>query len=593
MRPWVRAACVVSVAVSSAGALAASPAPAGLLHDTVERYWQESLALDPISATFLGDHRYDAELPVDIGIAHIARHYSLERRYLKILSALEPGSLAPADRLTYDIFKADRVLAVEGFRYQGELLPVNQYGGLPQLMAELGSGRSAQPFATTQDYENWLRRIDRFGPWVDQAIENMRRGADKGYVQPRVLVERLLPPLDKLIAADPAKSLFMQPVAAFPAGVPERDRARLRAAYLAAVTTRLNPDYTRLRDYLRDQYLPRTRVTVGWSELPLGRAWYAYEVRRWTTTQLTPDQVHETGLAEVRRLGADLDHLIADSGFKGGRKAFLDGLRTDPRFYFDKEEDLLAGYADLKARVRARLPEQFDLMPKADFEIRAVDAFRAQSRASAAYEAASPDGARPGVFYVNTDDLKSRPKYSMQELYLHEAEPGHHFQISVQQELSGLPSFRRLGNYGAYVEGWSLYAESLGAPLGLYTDPYDRIGALSDEMWCAVRLVVDTGLHAKGWSRKQAIDYLLANAAIGEADASAAVDRYIAHPGQALTYTIGELKFKELKARAERELGARFDVRAFHHEVLGDGALPLDALDAKVGRWIAAQRAAP
>ena len=602
MRAWIRIAGVVAIAVVASGAIAASPAasppvvsaaPATTLRDTVERYWQESLALDPVNATFLGDHRYDAELPVDISTVHLARRYALERRTLQAIKALDPATLSPADRLSYEVFRGDRELSIEGFRYQSELLPVNQYGGLPQLLAQLGSGQSAQPFATTADYDHWLARLGGFGAWVDQAIENMRRGADKGYVQPRVLIERLLPQLGKLIAADPDQSLFLQPVRSFPAAVPERDRVRLKAAFRDAVVRELNPAYTRLRDYLHDQYLPRTRASVGWSELPLGREWYAYEVRRWTTTRLTPEEVHQKGLAEVRRLGADLDRLIADTGFKGERRAFLDGLRTDPRFYFDKEEDLLAAYADLKARVRARLPEQFDVLPKADFEIRAVEAFRAQARASASYEPPSPDGRRPGVFYVNTYDLKSRPRYAMQSIYLHEAEPGHHFQIAIQQELTGLPSFRRFGDYGAFIEGWGLYAESLGAQLGLYTDPYDRIGALSNEMWRAVRLVVDTGLHAKGWTRQQAVDYLLANTAVGETDANAEIDRYIARPGQALTYKIGELKFRELRARAERELGARFDVRAFHHELLCDGALPLEALEAKIGRWIAVERSKP
>jgi len=593
MRLGIRIASVVASAVVASGAGAASPDPAATLRDTVERYWQESLALDPVNATFLGEHRYDAELPVDIGTAHLARRYALERRYRQAIVAIDPSALTPADRLTYEVFKGDRELAIEGFRYQAELLPVNQYGGLPQQLAQLGSGRSAQPFATTRDYDHWLARIGGFGPWVDQAIENMRRGADKGYVQPRVLIERLLPQLGRLIAQDPDKSLFLLPVQNFPAAVPEAERARLTGAYRNAVVRQLNPAYARLRDYLRDQYLPRTRTSVGWSELPLGRDWYAYEVRRWTTTRLTPEEVHEKGLAEVRRLGADLDRLIADTGFKGERRAFLDGLRGDPRFYFEKEEDLLAAYADLKARVRARLPEQFDVLPKADFEIRAVESFRAQARASASYEPPSADGTRPGIFYVNTYDLKSRPKYAMQSIYLHEAEPGHHFQLAIQQELTALPNFRRFGDYGAFIEGWGLYAESLGTQLGLYTDSYDRIGALSNEMWRAVRLVVDTGLHAKGWTRQQAADYLLANTAVGETDANAEIDRYIARPGQALTYKIGELKFRELKARAERELGSRFDVRAFHHALLEEGALPLDALEAKIGRWIAARRSAP
>jgi uncharacterized protein (DUF885 family) len=588
------------VAAGAIGVAAAAPpsapppaTPAAALATLVESYWQEHLALNPLRATFLGDHRYDAELPNSLSTAHLGRELDLERRYLGRLAAIDEKALTGQDLLTYAVFKRGRELEIEGFRYQAELLPVNQFGGLPQTFAQLGSGTGAQRFVTTRDYENWLKRVDGFVVWVDQAIVNMRRGSARGYVQPKSVVDRTLPQLEQLIAADPAASVFMKPVAAFPKGVPEADQVRLRAAYREAVVRQINPAYQRLHDFLRDEYLPRARSSVAWSELPLGRDWYAYRVRLATTTSLTPEEIHHIGLDEVARIGAEMDRVIAELGFKGDRRAFLDSLRADPRFYFDQEDELLAAYAALKARVRARLPELFDQAPKADFEIRAVESFRAAAQATASYQQPAPDGSRPGIFYVNTYDLKSRPKYAMEEVYLHEAEPGHHFQISIQQELPGLPSFRRYGGYGAYVEGWGLYAESLGKELGLYTDPYSYFGALSGEIWRAIRLVVDTGMHAKGWSRQQALDYLLANSAVGATDAAAEIDRYIAVPGQALTYKIGELKIKELKARAQRELGARYDVRAFHHQILGDGALPLDVLDAKIGRWIAAQKAAP
>jgi uncharacterized protein (DUF885 family) len=598
-RPVLTRWLVALWALYAAGASLAAPPPpaaappAAALAALVEAYWQEHLKLRPLQATFLGDHRYDAELPNNLSTAHLGLEYALEKRYLGQLAAIDDKALAGQDALTYAVFKRGRELELEGYRYPAELLPVNQFGGLPQTFAQLGSGTSAQPFATARDYENWLKRVDGFAVWVDQAIVNMRRGSARGYVLPKVLVERMLPQLEKLIATDPAQSLFMKPVAAFPKGVPAADQPRLRAAYLAAVTQKINPAYQRLHDFVRDEYLPRARATVAWTELPLGRDWYAYRVKLATTTSLTPEEIHQIGLAEVQRISAEMDRVIADLGFKGDRTAFFDALRADPRFYFDKEEDLLAAYGALKARVRARLPEQFDLAPKSDFEIRAVEPFRAAAQATASYQQPAPDGSRPGIFYVNTYDLKSRPKYGMEEVYLHEAEPGHHFQIAIQQELPGLPSFRRFGNYGAYAEGWGLYAESLGRELGLYTDPYSYFGALSGEIWRAIRLVVDTGMHAKGWSRQQALDYLLANSAVGATDAAAEIDRYIAVPGQALTYKIGELKIKELKARAQRELGARYDVRAFHHAILGDGPLPLDVLDAKVQRFIAAQKAAP
>jgi uncharacterized protein (DUF885 family) len=581
-----------------AGVLVQTPAhaleaPAARLHTLFESYWQEQLALEPLDATFLGDHRYDDQLPNSIGAQHLALSLSVERRYLKDLAGIEPGALDTDDRLSFEIFRRDRQQAIEGFRYESELLPFNQFGGLPLLMARLGTGAGAQPFRTVRDYDNWLKRIDGFVTWSEQAITNMRRGVAKGVVQPRVLMERVLPQLANLIVSEPAKSLFYQPVAEFPAGIGAADQARLRTAYVSAIRERLNPAYQRLHDFIRDEYLPETRASVGFSELPLGREWYAYRVRVQTTTDLTPEAIHAIGLGEVTRIGALMDGVIAGLGFKGDRRAFLDSLRADPRFYFEHEEDLLAGYRALKDRVQARLPELFDFAPPADFEIRAVEAFRAQSASSASYQDPAPDGSRPGIFYVNTYDLKSRPKYTMEALFLHEAEPGHHYQVSVNQGLKSLPSFRRFGDYGAYSEGWGLYSESLGKDLGLYGDPYSYFGALSAEVFRAVRLVVDTGLHAKGWTRDRAVEYMLANSALGATDATAEVERYIAVPGQALTYKLGELKIKELKLRAQRELGARFDARQFHRAVLDGGALPLDVLDGKVTRWIGARKSAP
>jgi uncharacterized protein (DUF885 family) len=563
------------------------------LAELVESYWQRSLRLNPIQATFLGDPRYDDRLPNTIGEAWLAESLALQKEYLAKLQAIDPARLSGQDRLTYDIFERDRKAAIEGFRFQAELLPVDQFFGMPQLVAQLGSGTSAQPFQTPQDYENWLKRLDGFVVWVDQAIANMRRGADKGIVQPRVLMERVVPQLDALIVAKPEESVFWRPVAEFPKGVPAGEHERLRAAYRAAIADKVTPALTRLRDFVKDDYLPRTRDTVAFTALPLGPEWYAYLVKQQTTTDLTPDEIHRIGLDEVRRIGAEIDRVAREVGFQGDRRAFFDSLRADPRFYYASEDELLDGYRALRDQVRVRLPEQFDLKPKADFEIRAVEAFRAKAQASASYQPPSPDGKRPGIFYVNTYDLKSRPKYSMQAIYLHEAEPGHHYQIALQQELAALPSFRRFGGETAYFEGWGLYAESLGRDLGMYTDPYDYVGALSAEIWRAIRLVVDTGMHAKGWTRQQSIDYMLANSAVGATDAAAEIDRYIAIPGQALAYKIGELKIKELKARAQRELGPRFDVREFHRQVLVDGALPLAVLEAKIDRWIQATKSAP
>jgi uncharacterized protein (DUF885 family) len=598
--PTAAAATPAGIAPSAAARVAAAStrvaepsAAARELATVVEAYWQRQLELNPLQATFNGEHRYDDRLPNYIGEAWLAEALAVEKEYLQKIEAIDPAKLQGQDRLTWDIFRRDRREEIDGYRFQDELLPINQFFGLPQVMAQLGSGTSAQPFQTVRDYENWLKRIDGFVVWSNQAITNMRRGADKGIVQPRALMERLVPLLDKLIAASPEQSVFWRPVASFGKGVPAGEQGRLREAYRTAIVEKLNPSLVRLRDFVKTEYMPRARETVAFTALPMGKDWYAHRVKAATTTTLTPDQIHQIGLDEVRRIGAEIDRVARDVGFPGDRRAFFDSLRSDPRFYHENEADLLDGYRALKDRVRARLPELFDVKPKADFEIRAVEPFRAAAQASASYMPPSPDGKRPGVFYVNTYDLKSRPKYSMQAIYLHEAEPGHHYQIAIQQELQGLPKFRRFGGYTAYAEGWGLYAESLGRDLGFYTDAYDYVGALSAEIWRAIRLVADTGLHAKGWTRQQAIDYMLANSAIGATDAAAEIDRYIAIPGQALAYKLGELKIKELKARAQRELGPRYDVRAFHRQILIDGALPLDVLDAKIDRWIQQVKSQP
>jgi uncharacterized protein (DUF885 family) len=406
-------------------------------------------------------------------------------------------------------------------------------------------------------------------------------------------MEKVLPQLEPLIAKDPKQSLFYRPVTNFPESFTAEERERFTNAYTKAIATQIVPAYQRLQAFIRDEYLPKTRATVGITSLPNGAEWYAYLVKLQTTTNLTPAEIHDIGLKEVARIRGEMEKVIAQVGFKGDMAAFFAFLRSDPRFYYTKPDDLLDGYRALKSQAAEAAPRLFAVSPKADFEIRAVEEFRARSAAGASYRAATPDGSRPGVFYVNTYDLKSRPRYTMQSIYLHEAVPGHHFQFSIQQELESLPSFRRFGGYTAYSEGWGLYAESLGRELGFYADPYDYFGALGAEMFRAVRLVVDTGMHAKEWSREQAIEYMSANAPIGPSDAVSEIERYIANPGQALAYKVGELKLKELRARATKQLGERFDLREFHTRVLTDGALPLDVLETKIDRWIAEQQASP
>jgi uncharacterized protein (DUF885 family) len=555
----------------------------------VEQYWEEFLLLNPLSATLIGDNRYNDRLANSIGPEYLAVSLALDQKYLESLGAIDPALLSGQSRLTYDIFKLDRELAIEGARFPAELLPINQSFSLPSLFAQLGAASGVHPFATARDYDDWLKRVADFVVWVDQAIANMRDGITRGVVQPRVVMEKVLPQLEAMLVSDPAQSVFHRPVAQFPEAVSPQERERLTAAFARAISEQIVPAYRRLHAFIRDEYLPRSRATVALTSLPQGKEWYAYQVRLQTTTQLTPEQIHELGLREVARIRGEMERIMLDVGFAGGLAAFYAHLRIDPRFYYAKADDLLNGYRALKEQVDAAVPRLFALRPKADFEIRPVEEFRAQSAATASYRPATPDGSRAGVFYVNTFDLKSRPRYAMQAIYLHEAVPGHHFQISIQQELENLPRFRRFGGYTAYAEGWGLYAESLGRELGLYKDPHDRFGALGTEIFRAVRLVVDTGMHAKGWSREQAIAYMLANAPVGETDAVSEVERYIANPGQALAYKVGALKLQELRARAATRLGDDFDIREFHSQVLTDGALPLDVLEAKIDRWLAAQ----
>ena len=556
----------------------------------VDEYFERYLQLNPVLATAIGDPRYNDRFPNDIGVQWLADSLALEREFLERANALDISNVDAATRLTYDTFRYGRRLAIDGYVFRGELLPVDQFSSTPTFFAQLGSGESIQPFATVKDYENFLRRVDGFVVWVDQAIANMKTGIDSGIVQPRIIVERSLPQLESLIVDDPIKSLFYKPVERFPETIATSDRKRLGEAYLKAIRDKLTPTYKRLYDFLKTSYLPAARTTDGLSALPQGAAWYAYLVRSSTTTSMTPDQIHDLGLKEVARIRAEMEKVKTQMGFDGDLKAFVASLRTDPKFYYTKPEELIEGYLALKARVAAQLPKLFNIQPKADFEIRPVEAFRERSAATGSYQPGTPDGKRPGIFYANTYDLSSRPKYMMETIFLHEALPGHHMQIALQYELPNLPRFRRFGSDTAYVEGWGLYAESLGRELGEYSDPYQYFGALTAESWRAARLVVDTGLHSKGWSRERAMDYLRDNTAIGASDVTAEVERYMAIPGQALAYKIGQLKIRELRARAEQKLGSKFDVREFHTQLLKDGSMPLAVLDAKIDRWITSQK---
>lgn len=555
-----------------------------------EAYWEENLKLNPLMATAQGDPRYNDQLPNFASAQFRAQRHAFVQRWLKAAQAIGPQGLSAQDLLSYEIFVRNARIELESERYPTWLQPLNQFNNFASSVAQLGAGTGSQPFKTVADYDRWLSRAGKVPVVFDQLIANSREGVTRGVVQPKALMLKVRSQLDALIKDRAEDTLFWKPVSNLPASFTADDKARITAEYRSMIEGELMPAYRRLRDYVRDDYLGHARDSAGLGALPQGEAWYAFNARRTTTTAMTPAQIHQIGLDEVARIHGEMDKVVAGLKFKGTLKDFFKFLQTDPRFMFKDEPALLAHYRGLEAKIDKKIPSLFSLTPKAPFEIRPVEAFRAQSAAGGSYMRPSQDGSRPGIFYVNTFDLPTRKTWDAEDLYLHEAIPGHHFQLALQQELTDLPKFRRFGGETAFSEGWGLYAESLGKDLGVYESPYDYFGYLQNELWRAIRLVVDTGLHSKGWTREQVIEYMLANSAESETQATAEAERYMAIPGQALAYKIGELKIMELRKRARERLGAKFDIRQFHAEMLKDGSVPLEILDRKIDRWIQAQQ---
>jgi uncharacterized protein (DUF885 family) len=576
---------------------AATPAePVARLNKLYADFWEESLKLNPVSATFAGDPRYNAELPNFLSKEFEQTNREFEQKYLDAARAIGANGLTGQDRLSYDIFTLNRESALEELKFPDRLLPVDQFYNIANMLAQLGSGEGAQPFKTVKNYDDWLARASKAPALFDQAIANMREAIPRNIVQPRVLMEKVLPQLDANIVADPEKSIFWGPIENLPKEFSAADRERLTAAFRTMITAQLNPAYQRLRAYIADEYLPRTRDTFGMGALPDGAAWYAHKVHDNTTRSLSPAQVHQIGLDEVARIQDGMREVARDLGYPKSvktlpeLKGFFDWVKARDDMYFKSREELLKAYQDFGANVAPKLPTYFNLRPKANYEVRLVEPFREASASSGQYQGPPLDGSRPGIFYVNAYDLKARPRWALEALSLHEAAPGHHFQISLQRELGDLPMFRRFSRDTAYIEGWGLYAEYLGYEMGIYKDPVARFGALDAELWRAIRLVTDSGIHFKGWTRQQTLDYMYANSPAEQTRAVSEAERFAAIPGQALAYKIGQLKIIELRRRAEKALGKKFDVRAFHDEVLKDGAIPLEVLEAKIDRWIAASK---
>ena len=582
--------------VKAAVAAATKPAvdyekEAKKLDALLAEYFESSLKMNPIQATFIGDGRFNYALPNFLSPTaqeadKAMNHYWLNR----IQSEVDRGALKGQARLSYDVFVSQRKNNIEGAEFPGELQPITQFFSIPSFMAQLGSGRSVQPFKTVKDYDDWLMRMQAAAVIFDQAIVNMREGIKRKVVQPKPVVQATIPQIAAHVVKSYKKSIFWMPIKNMPKDFSRADRRRLTAAYRQRIESTVIPAYRRMHNFVKNEYLPAARETHGYWDLPDGERWYAFQVKTMTTTDRTPEEIHQLGLAEVARIQDEMRAVMKEVGFKGDLKAFFKYLQEDDKFYYTTEEEVLQGYRDLRDKVNKLVPKMFDIFPKADYEVRPVEAFRAKSSAGASYMPPAPDGSRPGVFYVNTYDLRRQPKYGMETLSIHEATPGHHFQISIQQEVESLPMFRRFGGYTAYAEGWALYAESIGKELGMFEDPYQYYGKLDAELFRAMRLVVDTGLHYKKWTREQAIEYMTTNSSMDKGDIVSEVERYIAMPGQALAYKSGQLAIQDLRAQAEKELGDAFDIKAWHRAILVDGALPLDVLASKMDEWVESQK---
>jgi uncharacterized protein (DUF885 family) len=558
------------------------------LHRLLATYWRSTMVEFPEFATYVGypgqNHRWTDQSP-----EAIARRLRELKRPLAVLHAIKRGGLTPSDRLNFDLFLRSLNEQIEGGRFHDEYLSVTQLGGPQQ---DIVTVIAAQPARTVHDYEDIIARIQGIDGVIGQTIVLLDKGVEESITQPKTPLRDVPEQVRALIVDDPFKCPLLEPFTRMPGDIPAPEQERLRRLAAAAYTASARPAYQRLLTFLTDRYLPNARESVGLNALPNGAAWYAYRSKVSTTTNLSPAQIHQIGLTEVRRIRAGMDSVIASVGFSGGFDEFARFLRSDSGFFFTDSASLIQAYRDIAKRIDPELAKLFGKLPRLPYGVIAVPSFMARSQTTAYYQGGSTQAGRPGYFYANTYDLKTRPKWEMEALTLHEAVPGHHLQLALSQEQENLPEFRRFGGYTAFVEGWGLYAESLGSELGMYQNPYSRFGQLTYEMWRAVRLVVDTGLHSMGWSRQQAIDFFAANAPKAPHDIEVEVDRYIVWPGQALAYKIGELKLKELRAFARAQLGEKFDVRAFHDAVLENGGLPLDLLERHIREWVSAQKRA-
>ncbi len=555
------------------------------LATVLESYHEESLQLNPLSATFQGDNRYNDTLPNFLTDDFEKRVTDFYTKYQSKLSNYPDSTLTENERLSKAILNWECDTNLEGLAFK-EYTPIDQMWSMNLMIGQLAGGSSAQPFKTVEDYDNWLKRLEDYGAWLRSAKARMLEGIEAEDVLPKSLITKVIPQLTSVADAPLEEHLFYGPIKNLPADFSDTDKTRLTEAYGKMIMETIVPAYKELRDFMANDYMNAGRESSGIQGIPNGDAYYAHQIKLYTTTNMTADEIHQLGLSEVARISSEMEKVKEQVGFKGDLKAFFDHVRNKKELMpFTDPQQVIDNFNAIHEKMKPQINQLFDKQPKTPFEVRRTEAFR-EASASAEYNPGSVDGSRPGIFYVPIPDVTKYNVYSDEDLFLHEAIPGHHFQISLAQENEDLPKFRKTLWYSAYGEGWALYTESLGEELGLYEDPYQYFGMLGAEMHRAIRLVVDTGLHSKGWTREEAIQYSLENEAESEASITSEIERYMANPGQALSYKIGQLKIRELRAKAEREMGEKFDIKEFHNKVLENGSVPLALLEENMNAWI-------
>lgn len=557
----------------------------------LDDYYEDGLKLDPVSATTAGDNRYNDQFPNSLSDSYIDSLKAYYQSYKEKLSKFDDKDLTETQQMSKDILKWECDMHLETLSFDNyKYFPIDQMWSVNLFMGQMASGKGAQPFKTVEDYENWLNRLDGYVVWLNSAQERMKEGMEKGYVLPKSLIKKVIPQLEAMTDPNLDEHLFYQPVKNFPDSFSDQEKEDLKEKYGRMVKEKVVPAYKKLYTFMKNEYLPAGRSTSGIADIPNGEEYYKHQIKLYTTTDMTAEEIHKLGLSEVERISSEMEKVKEQVGYKGDLKSFFNYVRTNKDLMPYKEpKQVIDHFYDIYNTMKPHLNELFDEKPKTAFEVRQTEAFREKS-ASAEYNQGSLDGTRPGIFYVPVPDATEYNVYSDESLFLHEAIPGHHYQISLTQENDKLPKFRKTLWYSGYGEGWALYAESLGKRLGLYTDPYQYFGMLGAEMHRAVRLVVDTGLHSKAWTREEAIQYSLDHEAESKASITAEIERYMANPGQALSYKIGQLKIKELREKAKKELGDQFDIRKYHHQVLETGCIPLELLENKIDHWIDEQK---